>query len=78
MQKLFETNNNQAADALLASVDASMIFTSASGIMYEQFKLDNNFRTYLEGTLISEHVLRTGIKSTPYQKPFRTCYWYSI
>ena len=36
--------------------------------MYKQFKLDNNFRTYFEGTLISEHVFRTGGKPIPYQK----------
>ena len=65
MQRLFETNENQAADALRTSVNASIIFTSAPYILYEQFKLDDNFRTFLEGTMISEHVLRTGIKPTP-------------
>ena len=39
--------------------------------MYEKFKLDNNFRTYLEGVMLSEHVLRTGIKPTLYQKSFK-------
>ena len=63
MQKLFETNINQTADALPMIVDAPYI-------MYEQFKLDNNFRAYLEGEMLSEHVLRTGIKPTPYQKSF--------
>ena len=67
MQKLFETNRNQTADALPRTVDAD---TSAPYIMYEQFKLDNNFRTYLEGVMLSEHVLGTGIKPTPYQKSF--------
>ena len=38
--------------------------------MYEQFKLDNNFITYLEGVLLSEHILRTGIRATLYQKSF--------
>ena len=70
MQKLFETNENQATNALPTSVDVTIIFTSAPYILYEQFKLDDNSRTYLEGTIISEHVLRTGIKSTPYQKSF--------
>ena len=41
MQKLFETNRNQTADALPRTVNAD---TSAPYIMYEQFKLDNNFR----------------------------------
>ena len=70
MQRLFESNVNQARNALPTSVDVSIVFTSAPYIMYEQFKLDDNFRTYLEGTLISEHVLRTGIKPAPRQKSF--------
>ena len=68
MQKLFEANRNQTAVALPRTVDAYIVFTSAPYIMYEQFKLDNNFRTYLEGVMLSEHALRTGIKPTPYQK----------
>ena len=43
MQKLFETNINQAADALPRNFNAEIIITSASYIMYEQFKLDDNF-----------------------------------
>lgn len=38
--------------------------------MFEQFKLDDNCRTYLEEVILPEHVLRTGIKPTPYQKSF--------
>ena len=38
--------------------------------MYEQFKWDDNFRTYCEGVILSEHVLRMGIKPTLYQKSF--------
>ena len=68
MQKLFEINTNQANNALPTSVDAAVIFTSSPYIQYEQFQLDNNFKTYLEGTLQSDHVLRMGIKPTPYQK----------
>ena len=68
MQKLFETNTNQANNALPTSVDTAVIFTSSPYIQYEQFQLDNNFKTYLEGTLQSDHVLRTRIKPTPYQK----------
>ena len=67
MQKLFETNKNQTTDALPRTVDADIVFTSAPYTMYEQFKLVDNFRTYLEGVMLSEHVLRTGIKPTPYQ-----------
>ena len=39
-------------------------------IMYKQFKLDDNFRTYLERVMLSEHVLRTRIKPMPYQNSF--------
>lgn len=38
--------------------------------MYEQLKLDDKYRTYLEGAMLYERVLWTGIKPTPYQKPF--------
>ena len=70
MQRLFETNTNQATDALPDSADARIVFTGAPYIVYEQFKLDVNFRTYLKGALISERALRTGIKPIPYQKSF--------
>ena len=53
MQKLFETNNNQVAEVLPASVNGSIFFTSGPYIMYQYFKLVNNFRTYLEGKFIS-------------------------
>ena len=70
MQKLFETNANQANSLLPISVDASVICTSVPYIQYEQFQLDDNFKTYLDGTLKSEHVLRTAIKPTSYQKSY--------
>ena len=70
MQRLFETNINQTAGALPRTVDAEIILTSAPYIIHEQFKLDDNFRTYLEGVLLSEHVLRTGIRAAPCQKSF--------
>ena len=70
MPKLFETNTNQTVDALPRSVNAGIIFTSALYIKYEQFNLDDNFRTYLKGVMLYEHVLRMRIKPTPYQKSF--------
>ena len=39
--------------------------------MYKQLKSDNNYRTHLEGVLISEHVLRTGIKPMLCQKSYK-------
>ena len=70
MQKLFETNRNQTADALPRTVDADIVINSAPYIMYELFKLDNNCRTYLKGVMLSKHVLRIWIKPTPFQKSF--------
>ena len=43
MQRLFETNLNQAADALPRTVDEEIIFTCAPYIMYEQLTLDDNY-----------------------------------
>ena len=67
-QRLFESKANQANDALPDSVDAKTILTSTPYILCEQFKLDDNYRTYLEGIMMSNNVLRTGIQPTPYQK----------
>ena len=71
-QRLFETNANQANDALPDSADAKIILTSTTYILYEQFKLGDNYRTYLEGIMISNNVLRTGIQPTPY--PYQKSY----
>ena len=68
MKKLFETNVNQNADALLRTVDADIVFNGAPYIMSKQFLLDDNFKTYLEGTMHFEHMLRTRIKPRPYKK----------
>ena len=69
-QRLFESKANQANDALPDSVDAKIILTSTPYILYEQFKLDDNYKTYLEGKMISNNVLGTGIQSKPYQKSY--------
>ena len=53
MQRLFQANINQAANVLPRATDAEIVLTSAPFIMYEQLKLDGNYRTYLEGVLIS-------------------------
>ena len=67
-QTLFETNANQANDALPTSVNAKCILTSTPYILYDQFKLDDNYKAYLKGIMISNNVLRTGIQVTAYQK----------
>ena len=69
-QKLFETKANQVNDALLTSVDAKIILTATPYLLFEQFKLDDNYCAYLEGIMISNKVLRTGIKKIPYQKTY--------
>ena len=63
-------DEKRTADPLPRTVDADITITSVRHIMYEQFQLDDNFRTYLEGVMLSDHVLRTLIKHTPYQKSF--------
>ena len=70
-QRLFETNANQANDALPDSVDAKIILTSTLYILYEQLKLDDSYRTYLGRIRILNNVLRTGIQPTPYQKAMK-------
>ena len=70
-QRLFETKVNQAAYALLNSVNTKIILTSTSYILVEQFNLDDNYRARLEDAMISNHILRTGIKTTPYQKSYK-------
>ena len=69
-QKIFETNANQANDALPTRVDAKIILTATPYLLFEQCQLDDNYRAYLEGIMISNKVLTTGIKKTPYQKTY--------
>ena len=69
-QRLFESKANQANDALPDSVDTKIVLTSTLYILYEQFKLDDNYRTYLEGIMISNNVFGTGIQPKPYQKTY--------
>ena len=71
MQRLFKSKTNQAADGLPNTVDAKIILDSTLYLLYYQFALDDNFRTYLETSLASENRLRTGIQRTPYQKSYK-------
>lgn len=66
MQRLFESNTNLANDATYPdSVDAKIILDSAPYLLYYQFSLEDTYRLYLEGALISNQVLRTGINLFP-------------
>ena len=62
---------NQANDTLPTSVDAKIILTATPYLLFEQLKLDDNYCVYLEGLVISNKVLRTEIKKTPYQKTYK-------
>ena len=62
--------HNQANGSLPTSVDAKIIPTATLYLLFEQFKLDDNYRAYLKGIMISNKVLRTGIKKTPYHKTY--------
>ena len=69
-QKLFETKASQANDALPTLEDAKIILAATPYLLFEQFKLFDNYLAYLEAIMISNKVLRTGIKKTPYQKTY--------
>ena len=61
----------KTADGLPDTIDAQIILESASYLLFYQFSLEDTYRTYFEGAMISEQVLRTGIKYSPYQKSYK-------
>ena len=72
MQRLFESKTNQIATAgLPTSIDAKIIVDLTPYLLYYQFSLEDTFRTYFESTMVSENVLRTGIKFSAYQKSYQ-------
>ena len=70
MQKLFESKTNQGADGLPKTVDAKIIIDSTVYLFYYQFDLDYVYRTYFEWAMVSENLLRTGIKKAPLPKSY--------
>ena len=64
MQKLFESKTNQAVDGLPNAVDAKIIIDSTLYHLYYQFDLEDVYRTYFESAMVSENLLRTGIRKT--------------
>ena len=56
MNRFFESN---VKGDVPNTVDVEIIFYSAPYILHEKFQLDDNFRTYLETTLISNRALIT-------------------
>ena len=69
MTKLFEAIT-KIDNILTTQPNAQIIFHSTSYIQYEQIKLNDNFKKYIDKALQSKRVLRTGIKPTPFQKTF--------
>ena len=70
-----EQNRNKVFEAKLkvdniptGQPDAEIYFHSTSYIQYEQIKLNDTIKKYVDKALQSKRVLRTGIKPTPFQK----------
>ena len=69
--KLFESNANLADNAAVpTSFDAKIILDSTPYLLYQQFELEDTYRAYFEGGMISNQILRTGLKLSPYQKSY--------
>ena len=69
--KLFESNANLADDAAYPTeFDAKLILDSTPYLLYHQFELEDTYRAYFEGAMISNQILRTGLKLSPYQKSY--------
>ena len=71
MSRLFESKTNLAAGADYPdTVDAKIILDSAPCLLFHQFSLEDTYRAYFEGAMISNQVLRTSLKFSPYQKSY--------
>ena len=64
MKKIFESNRQLNP---IADPDAKIIFHDAPFIQYEQIRLNDNFRQYLETIMASETPLRISTQKTPLQ-----------
>ena len=71
VQKLLKSITNQAADKLPNTVDAKIIMDLTPYLLYYQFDLDDVYRMYFESAMVSENLLRTGIRKTPLQKGYK-------
>ena len=65
MQNLFKSKMNQVANGLPNTVNAKIIIDSMLYLLYYQFDLDDVYRTYFELAMVSENLLRTGIRKIP-------------
>ena len=60
MSRLFENANYPN------TVDAKIILDSAPYLLFHQLSLEDTYRAYFEGAMISNQILRTGLKFSPY------------
>ena len=67
MNRFFETNTQAAA---ITAPDATILWQIRPYIQYQQIRLDENFRQYFEGIIMSNKTPRTGMQETPYQKNY--------
>ena len=71
ISRLFESKANLAAGADYPDEpDAKIILDSAPYLLYHQFSLEDTYRSYLEGAMVSNQALRTGLKLFLYQKSY--------
>ena len=69
--KIVRKQKNLEADAVYPNtVDAKIILDSAPYLLFHQFSLEDTYRAYFEGAMISNQILRTGLKFSPYQKSY--------
>ena len=69
--KLFESKANLASDAAFPTeFDAKIILDSTPYLLFHQFELEDTYRAYFEGAMISNQILGTGLKLSPYQKSY--------
>ena len=65
MNRLFETNIQGAA---ITAPDAAILWHDRPYKQYEQIRLDENFSQYLEGIVLSNKTLRTGMQKHSIKK----------
>ena len=71
MSRLFKSKTNLAKDADYPdTADAKIILDSALYLLFHQFSFEDTYRAYFEGAMISNQILRTGLKFSPYQKSY--------
>ena len=71
MSRLFESKMNLAAGVAYSdTVYAKIILESAPYLLFHRFSLEDTYRAYFEGAMISNQLFRTGFKYSPYQKSY--------